>query len=66
MSIIEEAKRGNITDEMKAISKLELISPDNGYRVYTQFGKPKVKACTMCGGYCPIMWAMEQVKKVKE
>jgi len=28
MSIIEEAKRGNITDEMKAISKLELISPE--------------------------------------
>ena len=49
MSIIEEAKRGNITDEMKALSKLELISPDNAYRVYTQFGKPEVKAFTMCG-----------------
>ncbi|MFP3188890.1 MAG: phosphomethylpyrimidine synthase ThiC [Sulfolobaceae archaeon] len=44
----------------------QLIDPDNAYRVYTQFGKPKVKACTMCGGYCPMMWAMEQVKKVKE
>jgi len=44
----------------------QLIDPDNAYRVYTQFGKPKVKACTMCGGYYPMIWAMEQVKKVKE
>ena len=43
-----------------------LIDPENAYRVYTQFGKPKVKACTMCGGYCPMMWAMEQVRKAKE
>ena len=41
-----------------------LIDPENAYKVYTQFGKPKVRACTMCGGYCPMMWAMEQAKKV--
>jgi len=40
-----------------------LIDPESAYNVYTQFGKPKVKACTMCGGYCPMMWAMEQVRK---
>lgn len=41
-----------------------LIYPEKAYQVYTQFGEPKVRACTMCGGYCPMMWAMEQVKKV--
>jgi len=46
----------------KMISKL--IYPERAYEVYTQFGKPKVKACTMCGGYCPMMWAMDQVKKL--
>ncbi|BFH72370.1 phosphomethylpyrimidine synthase ThiC [Sulfurisphaera javensis] len=40
-----------------------LIAPERAMKVYTQFGKPKVKACTMCGGYCPMMWALEQVKK---
>lgn len=43
-----------------------LIDPESAYKVYTQFGKPKVKACTMCGGYCPMMWAMEQVKKIND
>jgi len=43
-----------------------LIDPESAYNVYTQFGKPKVKACTMCGGYCPMMWAMEQVRKTEE
>ncbi|BCU69096.1 phosphomethylpyrimidine synthase ThiC [Stygiolobus caldivivus] len=43
----------------------QLIDPENAYKVYTQFGKPKVKACTMCGGYCPMMWAIEQVRKIK-
>lgn len=42
-----------------------LIYPEKAYQVYTQFGEPKVKACTMCGGYCPMMWAMEQVKRVE-
>lgn len=41
-----------------------LIYPEKAYQVYTQFGEPKVRACTMCGGYCPMMWAMEQVKKI--
>jgi len=43
-----------------------LIDQESAYSVYTQFGKPKVKACTMCGGYCPMMWAMEQVRKAGE
>lgn len=42
-----------------------LIDPERAYQVYTQFGKPKVRACTMCGGYCPMMWAMEQINKIK-
>ncbi|AAY79560.1 phosphomethylpyrimidine synthase ThiC [Sulfolobus acidocaldarius] len=42
----------------------KLIDPEQAYKVYTQFGEPNVKACTMCGGYCPMMWAMEQVKKI--
>lgn len=42
-----------------------LIYPEKAYQVYTQFGEPKVRACTMCGGYCPMMWAMEQVKRVE-
>jgi|BEDMetMinimDraft_2_1075160.scaffolds.fasta_scaffold01127_5 phosphomethylpyrimidine synthase len=46
----------------KMISKL--IDPERAYAVYTQFGKPNVKACTMCGGYCPMMWAMDQVRRI--
>ncbi|ACP44995.1 thiamine biosynthesis protein ThiC [Sulfolobus islandicus Y.G.57.14] len=42
----------------------KLIDPQRAYQVYTQFGTPKVKACTMCGGYCPMMWAMDQVRKI--
>jgi len=41
-----------------------LIYSKKAWKVYTQFGTPKVRACTMCGGYCPMMWAMEQVKKL--
>ncbi len=46
----------------KMISKL--IYPEKAMEVYTQFGKPNVKACTMCGGYCPMMWAIDQVRKL--
>jgi len=46
----------------KMISKL--VDPERAMKVYTQFGKPNVRACTMCGGYCPMMWAMEQVRKL--
>ncbi|TRN03073.1 phosphomethylpyrimidine synthase [Sulfolobus sp. F1] len=46
----------------KMISKL--IYPEKAMEVYTQFGKPNVRACTMCGGYCPMMWAMDQVRKL--
>ena len=41
-----------------------LIYSEKAWKVYMQFGTPKVRACTMCGGYCPMMWAMEQVKKL--
>jgi phosphomethylpyrimidine synthase len=41
-----------------------LIDPEAAWRVYTQYGVPKTNACTMCGGYCPMMWAREQAKKV--
>jgi len=41
-----------------------LIDPEVAWRVYTQYGVPKTNACTMCGGYCPMMWVREQVKKV--
>ena len=41
-----------------------LIDPEAAWRVYTQYGIPKTSACTMCGGYCPMMWAKEQVKKL--
>ncbi len=53
--------RGKL-DWENMISKL--IDPQRAYQVYTQFGTPKVKACTMCGGYCPMMWAMDQVRKI--
>jgi phosphomethylpyrimidine synthase len=43
----------------------KLIDPENAYRVYTQFGVPKVRACTMCGGYCPMMLVMEQIRKLE-
>lgn len=71
--IVKLGKRARIWDEEvsyfrgkldweKMISKL--IYPKRAYEIFTQFGKPNVRACTMCGGYCPMMWAMEQVKKV--
>lgn len=41
-----------------------LIDPEGAYRVYTQYGQPKVKGCTMCGGYCPMNLVMTQAKKV--
>jgi phosphomethylpyrimidine synthase len=41
-----------------------LIDPETAWRVYAQYGVPKTNACTMCGGYCPMMWAREQAKKV--
>ncbi|CCC80963.1 phosphomethylpyrimidine synthase ThiC [Thermoproteus tenax] len=41
-----------------------LIDPEAAWRVYTQYGEPKTSACTMCGGYCPMMWAREQAKRV--
>jgi phosphomethylpyrimidine synthase len=45
----------------KVISRL--IDPESAYRVYTQFGQPRVRACTMCGGYCPVMTAAEQARR---
>jgi phosphomethylpyrimidine synthase len=47
----------------KMMSKL--IDPENAYKVYTQFGAPRVRACTMCGGYCPMVLVMEQIKKLE-
>jgi phosphomethylpyrimidine synthase len=43
----------------------KLIDPENARRVYTQFGAPRVRACTMCGGYCPMMLVMEQIRKLE-
>ncbi|MGB9705915.1 MAG: phosphomethylpyrimidine synthase ThiC [Pyrobaculum sp.] len=42
-----------------------LIDPEAAWRVYTQYGTPKTNACTMCGGYCPMMWVMQQAKTVE-
>ncbi|QIW24774.1 phosphomethylpyrimidine synthase ThiC [Sulfolobus sp. S-194] len=55
--------RGKLEWE-KMISSL--IDPERAMKVYTQFGKPKIRACTMCGGYCPMMWAMDQVRKIND
>jgi len=41
-----------------------LIDPERAYRVYTQYGQPKVKGCTMCGGYCPMLLVTQQAKKI--
>ncbi len=41
-----------------------LIDPEAAWRVYAQYGTPKTNACTMCGGYCPMLWAREQAKKL--
>ncbi len=41
-----------------------LIDPERAYRVYTQYGKPKVRGCTMCGGYCPMLMVMQQAKTI--
>ncbi|MFB6490168.1 MAG: phosphomethylpyrimidine synthase ThiC [Thermoproteus sp. AZ2] len=40
-----------------------LIDPERAYRVWSQFGVPKVRGCTMCGGYCPMVMAMDQAKR---
>ncbi len=37
-----------------------LIDPERAWRVYTQFGMPRQGACTMCGGFCPVMQAKRQ------
>ncbi|ADN49603.1 phosphomethylpyrimidine synthase ThiC [Vulcanisaeta distributa] len=42
-----------------------LIDPEKAWAVYTQYGEPKVRGCTMCGGYCPMLMVMQQIKKVK-
>ncbi|AFA40775.1 thiamine biosynthesis protein ThiC [Pyrobaculum oguniense TE7] len=41
-----------------------LIDPERAYKVYTQFGQPKVKGCTMCGGYCPMNMVMAQASRL--
>ncbi|MEZ0248566.1 MAG: phosphomethylpyrimidine synthase ThiC [Thermoproteus sp.] len=40
-----------------------LIDPEGAWAVYTQYGEPKVTSCTMCGGYCPMLMALQQAKK---
>ncbi|MFN3803491.1 MAG: phosphomethylpyrimidine synthase ThiC [Pyrobaculum sp.] len=39
-----------------------LIDPARAHQIYTQYGKPKVKGCTMCGGYCPMTMVIQQAK----
>lgn len=41
-----------------------LIDPERAYQIYTQYGKPKVKGCTMCGGYCPMNMVIQQAKSL--
>ncbi|WP_069807635.1 phosphomethylpyrimidine synthase ThiC [Vulcanisaeta thermophila] len=42
----------------------KLIDPDRAWAIYTQYGEPRVRGCTMCGGYCPMLMVMQQVRKV--
>lgn len=39
-----------------------LINPEEAWRVYTQFGEPRVRGCTMCGAYCPMQMVIWQSK----
>lgn len=41
-----------------------LVDPDRAYKIWAQWGVPRVKGCTMCGGYCPMMMALDQAKKL--
>ncbi|ABL88606.1 hydroxymethylpyrimidine synthase [Pyrobaculum islandicum DSM 4184] len=41
----------------------KLLDPEAAWAVYRQFGEPRVKGCTMCGKYCPMMWVREQARK---
>ena len=43
----------------------KLIDPERAWAVYTQYGVPKVKGCTMCGGYCPMLMVMQQVRGLR-
>ncbi|AAL62721.1 MULTISPECIES: phosphomethylpyrimidine synthase ThiC [Pyrobaculum] len=42
-----------------------LVDPERAYKVYTQYGPPKVKGCTMCGGYCPMNMVIQQARRLK-
>lgn len=43
----------------------KLIDPERAWAVYTQYGVPKVKGCTMCGGYCPMLMVMQQARGLR-
>ena len=42
----------------------KLIDPERAWSVYTQYGEPKVRGCTMCGGYCPMLIVKQQAKSL--
>ncbi len=44
----------------------KLIYPERAWSIYAQYGEPKVRGCTMCGGYCPMLMALQQARRASD
>ncbi|OYT26345.1 MAG: phosphomethylpyrimidine synthase [Thermoprotei archaeon ex4572_64] len=58
---LELSRYRNELDWKNMIAKL--MNPEDAWKVYTQFGEPKGKPCTMCGNYCPVLMFKQQSQK---